>query len=296
MPNLGHEPSIVNKRPWKPRPEIRSARPGPDARRGAPGGGGGHGGGQGWDPVASWYDKLVGDDGSDYHRNVILPATLKLLDLKPGERVLDLCCGQGILTRSLAEFKPAEIVGVDASPKLIEAARQRSTTAKAKFLIADVCTNNAWADGKFDVAACIMAVHDLEAVDKLFLHLSQALRPGGRAVLVFMHPCFRIPRQSHWGWDEEKKIQYRRLDRYGQPLSIPIATHPGRGTGEQTWFHHRPLAVYLNALGAAGMAVTQCEELHSHRRSQPGSRSRGEHRAAEEFPVFIALKAVKLGS
>lgn len=45
--------------------------------------------------------------------------------------------------------------------------------------------NNTWADGRFDVAACIMAVHDLEAVDKLFLHLAQALRPGGRAVLVF---------------------------------------------------------------------------------------------------------------
>ena len=243
--------------------------------------------------MASWYDKLVGDEGSDYHKNVILPAALRMLDPKANERILDLCCGQGVLARLLLE-KRAEVVGVDASPKLIEAARSRSNSPKAKFLVADVCTNDSWADGKFDAAACLMAVHDVEAIDKMFLHLGKALKPGGRAVLVFMHPCFRIPRQSHWGWDEEKKIQYRRLDRYGIALPVPIATHPGRATGEQTWFFHRPLAAYINALGAAGLAVTESEELYSHRRSQPGPRSRAEHRAAEEFPVFLALKVVSL--
>ncbi len=248
---------------------------------------------RGWDQVASWYDKLVGDEGSDYHRNVILPAAMRLLDPKRQERILDLCCGQGVFSRLLLE-KKAEVVGVDASPKLIEAARSRSNNPKVKFLIADACVNSGWADGKFDAAACLMAVHDVEAIDKMFLNLGQALKPGGRAVLVFMHPCFRIPRQSHWGWDEEKKIQYRRLDRYGVALPIPIATHPGRSTGEQTWFYHRPLAAYLNALGGGGLAVTGCEELYSHRRSQAGPRSRAEHRAAEEFPVFMALKVVKL--
>jgi hypothetical protein len=59
-------------------------------------------------------------------------------------------------------------------------------------------------------------------------------------------------------------------------------------------FHHRPLADLLNALGQGGLAVTACEELYSHRRSQPGPRSRGEHRAAIEFPMFIALKAVRI--
>ena len=247
---------------------------------------------RGWDQVASWYDKLVGDEGSDYHKNVILPAAMRLLDPRPNERILDLCCGQGVLARLLLE-KKAEVVGVDASPKLIEAARSRSPSPTAKVLIADVCTNSGWADGRFDAAACLMAVHDVEAIDKMFQHLGQALKPGGRAVLIFMHPCFRIPRQTHWGWDEEKKIQYRRLDRYALPLAIPIATHPGRATGEQTWFYHRPLSAYFNALGAAGLAVTGSEELHSHRRSQPGSRSRAEHRAVEEFPVFLALQVIK---
>lgn len=252
------------------------------------------GGGAGWDQVASWYDKLVGDDGSDYHKNVILPAVLRLLNSKPTERVLDLCCGQGVLARLLVEEKLAgEVVGVDASSKLIEAARERTKHPKARFLIADASSNASWADGRFDAAACVMAVHDLENIEPMFQHLAQALKTGGRAVIVMMHPCFRIPRQTHWGWDEEKKIQYRRLDRYSVPLSIPVTTHPGRKTGEQTWFYHRPLSAYMNALGKAGLAITRCEELHSHRRSQAGPRSRGEHRAAEEFPLFLALVAEK---
>jgi hypothetical protein len=55
------------------------------------------------------------------------------------------------------------------------------------------------------------------------------------------------------------------------------------------------LAGYLNELGASGLAVVGCEELYSHRRSQAGPKSRGEHRAAEEFPLFLALLAVKAG-
>ena len=124
--------------------------------------------------------------------------------------------------------------------------------------------------------------------------MGRALRVGGRAVIVMMHPCFRVPRQSSWDWDYGKKIQYRRIDRYARPLDIPIATRPGRDPSQHTTFHHRPLADYINALGAAGLAVVACEEPLSHRRADAGGRSRGENRAAEEIPVFLALKAVRI--
>jgi len=47
-------------------------------------------------------------------------------------------------------------------------------------------------------------------------------------------------------------------------------------------------------MGAAGLGVMKCAELFSHRRSQAGPFSKAEHKAAEEFPLFIGLKAVKL--
>jgi hypothetical protein len=54
-----------------------------------------------WGPVAQWYDELVGDEGSEYQREVIWPGLLRMLDLKRGEgrklAVLDLAgaCGDG---------------------------------------------------------------------------------------------------------------------------------------------------------------------------------------------------------
>jgi ubiquinone/menaquinone biosynthesis C-methylase UbiE len=247
-----------------------------------------------WDHVAEWYDKLVGDEGSDYHRHVVLPAGLRMLDPQPGERLMDLCCGQGVFSRLLAQSDAGQVVGIDASPALIEAARQRAESPKLRYFVADARDLRDLASGTFDGVGCLMAVHDIDDIEAMFRSMAAALRPGGRAVLVFMHPCFRVPRQSSWGWDDVKKTQYRRLDRYSSPMTIPISTHPGIDPGTHTLFFHRPLAAYLAALGKAGLGVVACEELISHHKSEPGGHSRGENRSRQEFPIFLALKAVKL--
>jgi len=245
--------------------------------------------------VAAWYDKLVGESGSDYHRQVILPAVLRMLAPQPGESIIDVCCGQGVLLKPLLDSGVGKVTGIDASPRLIAAAKARHGTERRVALItADACAPGRWTDGSHDAATCVMAVHDVADPVALFANMARALKPGGRAVLVMMHPCFRIPRQSHWGWDADQKIQYRRLDAYGSPQNIPITTHPGKASGEQTTFHHRPLAELLTAIGTGGLAVTACEELYSHRRSQVGPFSKAEHRAAQEFPLFLALTARRM--
>lgn len=251
---------------------------------------------RGWDPVAAWYDKLVGESGSDYHQNVILPATLRMLAIQAGESVVDVCCGQGVLVRPLLEEQIARFTGVDASRRLIESAKARhGSDPRVGLEVADACLPGPWADGSYDAATCIMAVHDVPDIAGMFSNIFRALKPGGRAVMVFMHPCFRIPRKTHWGWDGDQKIQYRRLDSYATPLQIPITTHPGKSSGEVTHFHHRPLADLLTTIGKCGLAVVACDELYSHRRSQAsGPFSKAEHFAAGEFPMFIALKAVKV--
>lgn len=251
---------------------------------------------QGWDPVAKWYDRLVGETGSDYHRNVILPAALRLIQLERGESAVDICCGQGVLIKPLLDAGAAQITAIDASPQLIRAARQRHPDQPAvSWFTADACEPGEWNETQHDVAASIMAVHDVADAEALCRQAARALKVGGRMVMIAMHPCFRLPRHSHWGWDQDQKVQFRRMDRYSSPTLIEIATHPGQGgTSSHTQFYHRPLADLLNAIGNAGMAVTHCEELCSHRRSQGGGAfSKAEHRAAEEFPLFIALRAVR---
>ena len=117
---------------------------------------------RGWDPVAAWYDKLVGEAGSDYHRQVILPAALRLLEPRPGESVIDVCCGQGVLAKHLLDMGIARFTGVDASPRLLEAAQSRhGKDPRIAWVLADVCQPGAWADGSHAAVACVMAVHDV---------------------------------------------------------------------------------------------------------------------------------------
>ncbi len=250
---------------------------------------------RGWDGVAGWYDKLVGVDGSDYHQHVIIPAVMELLQIQAGDAVVDVCCGQGVLVPHLLSAGAGRILGVDASGRLIDSARKKYDTDKrVSFQIADACVPGAWTDGQFDKTACVMAVHDVPDAAGLMKNMAQAIKPGGTAVIVMMHPCFRIPKASHWGWDSDQKIQFRRLDGYGSPRDIGIETRPGLKTGEGTVFYHRPLAQLIAAIGKAGMGVVNCTELYSHRRSQIGPFSKAEHRAAEEFPLFIGIKALRL--
>ncbi len=109
--------------------------------------------------------------------------------------------------------------------------------------------------------------------------------------MVIMHPCFRIPRQTHWGWDAEKKLEYRRVDQYASENRIPILTPPMARSRVYTDTYHRPLQSYFEALAGAGLWVDRLEEWTSHKTSEPGKRARAENRARKEFPLFMALRA-----
>src|SRR5437867_2905166 len=78
-----------------------------------------------WGKVAGWYDQLVGEAGSEYHRQVVLPGVIRLLSPQPGQKMVDIACGQGVLCRLLYE-RGIEMTGIDASRELIAAARERS--------------------------------------------------------------------------------------------------------------------------------------------------------------------------
>src|SRR5437762_7089775 len=56
-------------------------------------------------------------------------AVFDLLNPQPGERILDLGCGDGALTERLVSAG-ANVVGVDASPDMVNAARQRGLDAR----------------------------------------------------------------------------------------------------------------------------------------------------------------------
>jgi len=242
-----------------------------------------------WDQAARWYDALVGMYGSDFQKDIIMPGVFKLLDLKSGSRVLDLACGQGVFSRYLLA-QGMKVEGLDLSEELIGFAQSRSKPA-IHFHVADARDASALKLSSFDAVACLLAVQNMEEIEPVFRNVAQWLKPDGRFVFVTTHPCFRIPRQTHWGWDEEKKIEYRRVDRYATDLTIPIITPRVASSEGYTYTYHRSLQNYFEALAAAGLCVERLEEWASEKNSEPGKRAKAENRARKEIPLFLALSA-----
>lgn len=249
-----------------------------------------------WGRVAEWYDDLVGKEGSEYHQKVVHPGVLKLLGNVQGKRALDIACGQGALCR-LMHSHGARTFGIDAARSLIEAARKHGP-AEIRYKAVDAAElDRLEFDAKkpdpFDLITCILAIQNMQSIKPVFDGASKLLTPPGRFVIVMMHPCFRNPGETHWGWDEEKKVQYRRVDRYLIPRKQPIITNPGKRDGNYTWSFHRPIGDYVKAARDAGLMLDALEEWPSHKQSQPGPRATAENNARAEIPMFLALRFTK---
>ncbi len=256
---------------------------------------------KGWDPVAGWYDDLIANRGSDHHERTILPGVERLLELKPGERFLDIACGQGVLLDRLALSSPdASLIGLDIAPELVRRAAE-SLGDRADVRVGDARSLGEAGIGQVDAASCLMALMNIDDLGAVLGGVSSALTPGGRFVAVILHPAFRSPQTSAWGWTTDGRtgvpIQFRRVDRYLSDRSTEIVMNPGSvSSGDSaitTTTHHRPIGKYVTALAEAGLAVDAMEEWVSDRTSQAGPRANAENLSRSEIPMFLALRARK---
>jgi len=127
-------------------------------------------------------------DPERYARNArfvsdLAQPVLDLLAPRPGERVLDLGCGDGVLSEKLAALG-AHVVGVDSSAPQVAAARQRGIDAR-------VMDGQALGfEHEFDAVFSNAALHWMRESDRVIQGVARALRPGGRFVGEFGgHGC-----------------------------------------------------------------------------------------------------------
>lgn len=164
-----------------------------------------------WDHVAEWYDQLVGERGSDHHERVILPGTLRLLGDVRGKRVLDVASGQGILCRRLAA-SGASTSGVDAAPRLIALAKSQPSERPIAYHVGDARRLTEVVPGTFDAVTCIMALMNIDPLGPVMEGVASRLVSGGAFVAVMLHPAFRAPGQTSWGWEEIAPPEFPRRD------------------------------------------------------------------------------------
>ena len=105
-------------------------------------------------------------------------ALVDLLNVQPGERILDVGCGTGHLTHEI-RLRGAKVVGIDSSPNMIQEARR--SYPDLEFVQADASSFTF--KEPFDAVFSNAALHWVTDAENAISCMSQALRPGGRFVI-----------------------------------------------------------------------------------------------------------------
>jgi 2-polyprenyl-3-methyl-5-hydroxy-6-metoxy-1,4-benzoquinol methylase len=219
-----------------------------------------------WDAKAAFWDERMGD-GNDFQLVLIGPAVERLLAVRPGERILDVACGNGVTSRRLAALG-ANVVAIDYSAEFLARARERSVSAeRIDYRLVDATDEGqllALGDGAFDAILCNMAMMDMPEIEPLLNAAARLLAPDGRFVFSIQHPAFNSNAASLCA---ESIVRADGLEvtthsvRVADYLTVP----PGKGTGmlgepEPHWYFHRPLHALFASCFRAGFVVDGLEE------------------------------------
>jgi ubiquinone/menaquinone biosynthesis C-methylase UbiE len=101
----------------------------------------------------------------------------RLLPMGPGERVLEIGCGQGHLTTRLAE-RGIDVVGIDANPN----APQASGSDRVLYMHAEDLT---FPDAEFDAIVSVHAIEHIPPLEEAAAEMARVLKPGGRALFIY---------------------------------------------------------------------------------------------------------------
>src|SRR5262245_54547282 len=246
-----------------------------------------------WDANAAFWDAHQGE-GDLFQRDLIRPATERLLELQPGEAVLDLGCGNGAFSRRLAELG-ARVLGVDFSAALLALARQCTTRHADRIEyrqvdLADPAQLLTLGAQRFDAAVATMVFMDLSVLEPLARSLPTLLGPRGRLVFSVSHPCFNTTGCSLTLEEEDRDgelilTRAVKVTRYIRPtVRRGLAV---RGQPVPHPYFERPLSLLLGTFFQVGFALDALEEPTFPESDPDGDALRWE-RFVEIPPVLVA--------
>ncbi|MBV9280807.1 MAG: class I SAM-dependent methyltransferase [Chloroflexi bacterium] len=252
-----------------------------------------------WNRKAAHWDEYMGE-GNDWHRKLISPAVERLLALRPGETVLDVACGNGMLARRLAR-QGARVVACDFSEAFIERARARSTafSDRIEYAVVDATDRDQLlqlGERRFDAATCTQGLMDMPAIAPLYEAMTRLVKPGGRFVITVPHPCFNTHGMSMLAEaleDEEgrRTVSSIKLTRYLTPQTVKGAGVPGEP--EPHYYFDRALRDLLGPAFRAGLVLDGLEEPSFE--PDPEGATPLSWPSLPEFPPVLAAKFRVIG-
>ncbi len=210
------------------------------------------------------------------------PALRSMLPPLAGLRVVDLGCGFGWFCRWAAQQGAASVLGLDLSERMLERAVRETADHAVTYRRADLGTVDLPPAG-FDLVFSSLALHYLADVDRVLAGVGEALAPGGVLVASVEHPIHTAPSAPGFAPGPA-----------GRPV-WPLDGYLDPGPRTTDWLaagvvkHHRTVEGYVEALLAAGFALTGLREWG------PTPQQVAEHpewAAERERPLFLLLSGV----
>jgi ubiquinone/menaquinone biosynthesis C-methylase UbiE len=136
-----------------------------------------------------WAEAGEGEKMQRHHLN-ITEKTIRLMDLRPGERVLDLGCGSGWATRLLARLVGegpegfGQVVGVDVSDQMIRQARAASKDFENILYVWGSATQIPWEENFFDKMLSVESFYYYPDQDRALAELFRVMAPRGRMFIL----------------------------------------------------------------------------------------------------------------
>ena len=220
-----------------------------------------------WDEQAEAWAAFARTPGHDVsHEQVNFPPFLELLP-PPGRATLDIGCGEGRVGAEL-QRRGHTVTGVDASPRLVELAREHHDA-----VVADA-TALPFADGNFDLVIAYMSLMNLDDLDGGVREAARVLERSGRFCFSVLHPFYAA---GEWLDPDDGDSPFV-LRRY---FDAPTKVWTSDRDGIRITFHDRciPLSTYAAALERAALLIERVREIPSPKRTR--------------IPLFLHARAMK---
>ena len=200
-----------------------------------------------WDNIAKTYQKTAD--------NCILlePFIINLCGNVSGFKILDVGCGEGCISKKLAE-KDAKVLGIDFSPNMIKkASLNLDCNLQLEYKVADATQLDKIPNETFDLVISnlvYVVMKDFNNVINSFKETNRILKPEGRFIFSIAHPCFDSKEikgnkivvsnnKSYFNFDEKYEVS---LIRNGQKTASFFYYH----RRHRSWRYpvHQPLLLF----------------------------------------------------
>ena len=196
---------------------------------------------QQWNKYASLYNKGIGKSGDMLHQDLIDPIIFGFINSWKESSVLDAGCGNGYLVNKLA-LLAKQIVGVDASEKLLKSATSQVLHKNASFQLADITKKLPFGNSNFDVVIANMVIQYLPLLENFAKESSRLLKVNGKLIIIIDHP-------SHALFLRAQELIGKKNDKF---LSSGSYFKSGLRKKKSLWdkaileYYHRPIMEYIN--------------------------------------------------